>query len=201
MKIINPITYNYFDKKEKQKKNTKNTIENFITNISNMSIYFIDIDCYGFEIKLKNINSDVKILESNKDNVDKFCNDEEKEIFFKTLEAIKSRIKYINKALENNYDTIIAKKINSVNTMKKFYFTLYFNGIDYKYNQNILDFNFIDSINIKNLSKDGIESFLKLYYSKIKFNNNYVNNNIDNNLSHINMNDIKFFNSLKFNRR
>lgn len=203
MRIINPIIYRYFDKSYSQKKTTNKIINEFIYLLYCRNIYFIDIDNDLSKIKFKKIKNFIDMMENNKNNVEKFCNEKEKEKFHKSLSMIKEKIKYIENAIEDNYDTILAKAKNvSVKETITFDFTLHiFNG-DFKLNQDLLDFTFIDKLNIKNMTKEKLESFFKLYLSKLTFNNKYVSDNLGSNLLKMNnMYDIKQFNRLNFSVR
>lgn len=203
MKIINPITYNYFNNSRNQKRITKNTIEEYINLFSNVNIHFIEIDSDIFKNRLKGIINFIETMKTNKNNVDKFCNNEEKGRFCKTLEAAKDRIEYINKALKDNYDTIVAnKKINNINTYIELNMTLNIFKEYSKYNENILDYIFIDRINIKQLNKEKLDSFLKIYLAKMNFNNKYAIDNLNNgNINETNIHSIKSFSKLEFKTR
>lgn len=203
MKIINPITYNYFNNSRNQKRITKNTIEEYINLFSNVNIHFIEIDSDIFKNRLKCIINFIETMKTNKNNVDKFCNNEEKERFCKTLEAAKDRIEYINKALKDNYDTIVAnKKINNIDTYIELNMTLNIFKEYSKYNENILDYIFIDRINIKQLNKEKLDSFLKIYLAKMNFNNKYAIDNLNNgNINETNIHSIKSFSKLEFKTR
>lgn len=203
MKIINPITYNYFNNLRNQKRITKNIIKEYINLFSNVNIYFIEINSVFSKSRFKGIIDFIEIMESNKNNVDKFCNNEEKKRFSKTLKDAKDRIEYINKALKDNYDTIVAnKKINDINTYIELNITLDMFKEYSMYNENMLNYIFIDRINIKQLNKEKLDSFLKIYLAKMNFNNKYAIDNLNNsNINETNIHSIKSFSKLEFKTR